>query len=136
MSWPGGRLPGALPIASRMTTRAKNAENMKMLVLGPWRKAIAVAIDTAKAEWLDGIPPVFQKKVRITSRKLWALVRKIFTTALRNCAVNKLKIADKKTGLVKKSVPSGFAAALTSLVSLPGLALSRRDGIDPSRESA
>ena len=49
---------------------SKNADNMKMLVLGPWRKAIAVAIDTAKAEWLDGIPPVFQKKVSITSRKL------------------------------------------------------------------
>lgn len=109
---------------------------MKMFVFGPWRKAIAVAIDTAKAEWLDGMPPVFQKKVRRISRKLRARVRKIFTTALRNWAVNRLKIADKKTGLVNNSVPSGFAAALTALVSPPGRALSRRDGIDPSRVDA
>jgi hypothetical protein len=52
-----------------MTTRAKNRERIKMDVLGPSVRAMAVARDTARKEWLEGIPPVFQKKVRRTSLK-------------------------------------------------------------------
>jgi hypothetical protein len=113
-----------------MTTREKKAARIKMLVSGPWRKAMAVAMDTASAEWLEGIPPVFQKKVRMTSLKFRAFERKIFTTALRNCAVSRLKMADKNTGFENISVPSGLATTLTTLVSPLQQALSRR-GTDP-----
>lgn len=109
--WPAAR---RTPIASLTTTRAKQSERMKMLEFGPSVSAIAVVIDTTRALWLEGMPPVFQKKVTRTSRSDFERERRMLITDFRNCAVRRLHIAERKMGLLKMSAPAGRALTLTS----------------------
>jgi hypothetical protein len=105
------------PIASRMTIRAKKRARMKMLVSGPSTKPIAVTRETARALWLEGMPPVFQKKVVRTSLKEWERYLKRLTIALMNCAVRRLKTAERKTGFRKRSPPPECIAEFIEKVS-------------------
>lgn len=87
------------PRESLMTMRERNNDTIKRFE-NPSVSTTAVLIDTATAEWLDGIPPVLQKKMSIASRKasLCALTREI--TALMNCAMRRLNNAERNIGLL------------------------------------
>ena len=80
-------------------------ESTKTLVSKPSVKPMAVAIETTRALWLEGMPPVLQKKVKATSRSDFERDRRMFITALRNCATNKLHTAERKTGFRTNPTP-------------------------------
>jgi hypothetical protein len=84
-----------------------------MLVFGPSVKAMAVAIEVARALWLEGMPPVFQRKVTRTSWRDLERERRILMTAFRNWAVRRLLNAERNTGFLNRSPPPGRALKLT-----------------------
>ena len=92
-----------------MTMRAKKSDKMKRLEY-PSVSKVAVLMARAVAEWLEGMPPVRQKKIIIASLKsssFLALVSAI--SAFISWAPARLKKADKKIGFEKSMVGEPMA---------------------------
>jgi len=68
--------------------------------------ATADAKAVTKEEWLEGIPPVFQRSVNAISCALLLFDCNSTMTALRSWAKNQLLIAERKTGFSKKALNS------------------------------
>lgn len=96
------------PRASRMTTSEKKTLRANRSEDGPLLNAAAVDMDTARALWLDGMPPVRHKRVAITSRNDRARLPNRLMRALANCAVNKLRAADRNNGFRMRAARNGI----------------------------
>ena len=77
-------------------------------------KAMAALIDTAVAEWLEGIPPVFHRKVAMVSFNSGLRERRSFIMDFRNWAMRRLYRAERKMGFENKS--SNAAGAIAAMV--------------------
>lgn len=86
-----------------MTISEKNTERAKSPESGPVVNAVAVLIDTASALWLDGMPPVFHRRVARTSAKLLVLFLKRLIRAFANWAIKRLNAPDIKTWFLARA---------------------------------
>jgi len=92
------------PIASRMTTKAKNKASAKISEETPSEKPIAVAMAMARALWLDGMPPVFQNNVDMICLKPALRLVNRAIRAFANWATKRLIAAEKNTSFLSKAV--------------------------------
>jgi hypothetical protein len=92
---------------------------MKMLELKPSLKPTDVAMPTVRAEWLEGIPPVFQSRVRKTSRRDLALALKREMTALISWVMKRLNEAERKIGFEKNRSSWSFSGFAISILLYP-----------------
>ena len=91
-------------MASRMTTKAKKNERAKISDDKPLEKATEVVIEMARALWLEGMPPVRQR--RIENISLMPALRLVSNTmsALANWAEKRLNTAETNTALRNSAV--------------------------------
>lgn len=92
------------PAASRTVTIRKQKARMNVSEFKPSLRPIEVAKDATKALWLEGKPPVLHMRLSRTPNVLWILPYKTLMIVLINWAQNQLKIHERNTGFVNKSL--------------------------------
>ena len=113
------------PRASRTTIREVKSDTIKRFE-NPSVSATAALMEIATAAWLEGIPPVRQKKTNIASRRsaLRALI--IVMIALMSWAMRRLNNAERNIGLLKRLSKSGISKFIAIQVSRAGKIVSSR----------
>jgi hypothetical protein len=82
----------------------------------PSLKPTEVANAVTREEWLDGIPPVFHRRVAAISFADFLVFFNRTITAFRICAKIRLVIADRNTGFSKKADKSSVSNGIDEII--------------------
>jgi len=107
-----------------MTIRVKARVTIKRFEEKPSEKPMETAREVTRAEWLEGIPPVFHSTVSAISLTEGLRRRKRMIRVLSSWAKNQLLRAERKTGLSSRT--RRFPAFITRFL---GIGLESRTGL-------